>query len=165
MLTSSCQTYLQKIKDTKCTLCNSRPLSLSSPLLSCRKEIPTDPLKGEWTRVCMQIQDECIRGTHRIRSIDHALHVEVFIVEIAGRIHLIEHTASVSGRTHIPIKAGFIPAISPRANISRSPFAATLLLVLARRIRVLGDRSRVEFCTSVSIENRAASFKSERCGF
>lgn len=47
------------------------------------------------------------------------------------------HPSLASARTHIPIKAGFIPAISPRANISCPPWLL-LLLALVHRVRISG---------------------------
>lgn len=112
----------------------------------------------------MQIRDACLEPPPRAAlspplpaaSTDYARRVQVFVVEIAGQIHLIERCIRLpSGRTHIPIKAGFIPAISPRGNIScprlLTPSSYTPLLLL------LPTRS---FCSSslLTAFSSAASF-------
>lgn len=79
-------------------------------------------------RVHANSETRAFGASRFIGSIDHTLRVRVFVVRIVDWVHLIGCTASALGRTHIPIKAGFIPATSPRANINRSPSAATLLL-------------------------------------
>lgn len=61
----------------------------------------------------------------RIGSIDHASRVSrsgrySFFVIAGSALSSAVHHPSLGSRTYIPIKAGVIPAISPRGNISRS---------------------------------------------
>lgn len=93
-------------------------LSLSlSLILLWKKDAKTGPFKGEWP-ACT-----CKFGTStRPESINHALHVVVFVVGIAGRAGSILSNSVHPSRArtaHFDKGSGFIPTISsPLANIS-----------------------------------------------